>query len=251
MIFGLGINAITYPVTGTAVKLLELKSTVGVSPGTTGSGIDSIADQSGNGNTFSSTSPNRPVYVSGSFKGGTVNGIYYESSGSDNSSAASKILCPAGFTALICFKTTSTKSTTGNTNINPPNTVIGDPNTTTSRNQFGLSAAVPRYCYKVGGTTWTTYSASGVTLNDGNVHTMAITHSTAGALAIYADNVSVYTATGVTYDTSNTGIKNVALGYNSADPANDFSLAHLQVWNGIVDTTTLGSLHSADIAAFA
>ena len=127
--FGLNVSMLTTATSAAAfTKIVEVKCDVGVNPGTVGSGIDSLIDQSGNSNNFTSTSPNRPVYVASQFKGGAQASIYYESGATDYSIAGSKIVCASGLTVVICLKTQGTSTTTGNTNINPPMTFIGDNN---------------------------------------------------------------------------------------------------------------------------
>lgn len=163
--------------------------------------------------TFTATSPNRPVWKDARFSGGKPS-IHFPDSEVDYLTASSKLVCPDGFSCFVVFKTDGTDTVTSNANINPPMTILGDHNTTNSRNQLGLSGGNVRYCYKVGGTTWTAYSGSGDTLNDGNVHTIAVIHKTDGSLSVYTDGVLRISETGVTYDASQTGINRIGAGYN-------------------------------------
>lgn len=226
-----------------------IASNVGVS-GTLEGPVTAVASQSPATLGFTATSPNRPVWKDARFSGGKPS-IHFPDSEVDYLTASSKLVCPNGFSSFVVFKTTGTDTTTSNANINPPMTILGDHSTTNSRNQVGLSGGNVRYCYKVGGTTWTTYSGSGDTLNDGGVHTIAVIHKTDGSLSVYADGVLRISETGVTYDASQTGINRIGAGYNSQDQVQNFDLAELKVWDGAIEASSVAGMHSAAMAYWA
>lgn len=223
-----------------------IASNVGVS-GTLEGPVTAVASQSPATLGFTATSPNRPVWKDARFSGGKPS-IHFPDSEVDYLTASSKLVCPDGLSCFVVFKTDGTDTVTSNANINPPMTILGDHNTTNSRNQLGLSGGNVRYCYKVGGTTWTAYSGSGDTLNDGGVHTIAVIHKTDGSLSVYTDGVLRISETGVTYDASQTGINRIGAGYNSQDPVQNFDLAELKVWNGAIEAGSVASLHASAIA---
>lgn len=205
--------------------------------------VTSVASQAPASVTFTASSPNSPVWKENIFHDGKES-IYFPEEELDYLTATSKVICPDGFSCFVVFSTLGNDSSSSNANINPPATFFGDHNTTNSRNQLGLTGGNVVYCYKVGGTTWTKYEGSGDTLNDGNVHTLAVIHTLAGSLSVYVDGVLRISESGVTYDAAQTGIHRIGCGYDSADQAKNLHLAELKVWDGAIAASSVAGLHA-------
>jgi len=221
------------------------------SPGNDNGAIDSIGDQSGLGNDISSTSPNRPVWTTGQFAGGTKHSIDTTGGTPDYLTAAAFILCDQSFSAFATFKTTTVNTTSAQPGINPPMTLIGNSGASTWNN-FGLDGQDVSFCYfsptNHGG--WFEFKSTGLSLADGNVHTIAVTlEASTGLLSLYADGVVVLTdvIAPADYSTLYTGFTDVGLGYLLDDPFLG-QIAEGMVWNWAATATDIANLHARAVA---
>ena len=216
-------------------------------PGNDNGAIDSIGDQSGNGNTISNTSPNRPAWTTGQFAGGTKHSIDTTGGTPDYLAATALVQSYHGYTAFATFKTTTVNTVSNQPNINPPMTLIG--NTALAvRNNFGLNGQNVSYCYfsqiSYGG--WHEYVSAGLSLADGNRHTIAVTHSILPPLiSLYADGVLVYSEATVAGDYSSvfTGFTALGIGCAVNDPFLG-QIAEAMTWDSVATASDIAKLHA-------
>lgn len=220
------------------------------SPGVDNGAIDAIGDQSVQGNNISGTSPNRPVWTTGQFDGGTKHSVDTTGGTPDYLSRAF-VDCHHHYSAFATFKTTSFTTISAQPNINPPMTLIGNTLAGT-RNNFGLDGDNVSYCFfspaTYGG--WHKYVSTGLSLTDGNLHTVAVTHSSiTGVISLYADGVLVFSETIVPTDFSygTVGFTALGVGYLSNDPFLG-RVAEMMAWDSVVTAVDIGALHARAVS---
>ncbi len=208
-----------------------------------GSGVNTITDLSGQISTLSGVSPNRPVYTASQFnaKPGIVFPI--PATETDWLTTSARVLCPLGYSAFFTFKvdtgggTDTSVTTTGNV----PCTILGD-TTTGFGNAFGLNGNNVSYSYKVAG-SFGAVTSSGLSLADGNIHTIAVSHDASSAVVkLYADGVLVATST-KTYDPANTGFNTLGTGSAHTDQFYG-AVSEGFVWNAAVSDSAVAAMHT-------
>ena len=223
------------------------------SPGSDNGAIDAIGDQSGLGNNISNVTPNRPVWTTGQFAGGTKHSIDTTGGTPDYLTAAAIVLCASSYTAFGTFKTTTVVTTSTQPGVDPPMTFIGN-STELSWNNFGLNGNNVSYCYfsptNYGG--WHEYKSSGLSLADGNLHTIAVTHDkSTGLISLYADGVLVFSETinAGDYSSLHTGFQELGVGSIVADPFLG-QVAEAMVWNYAASAADIANLHARAVATW-
>lgn len=221
------------------------------SAGGAGTGINSVGDQTGYHRTATGTSPNRPVWDLDKFSNSTLNGIYFEIPGSaDRLSTASKIHTSSGFSAflVIQFDPETTPGSTVTTTGNVPLTILSS--TTGFVMAFGLTGTGSgnvSYSYSSnGGASFSAFTSSGLTLCDGNTHTIAVTHNAlTGNIIVYADGVQVATGNKA-FDAANTGFDTIGVG-NSATDTYWGNVAEIRIFSAAISASSIASLHAGAV----
>lgn len=208
-----------------------------------------VVDLSGNSNDLVATSPNRPINKDNFTKSGQRI-VYFPPVGTETdwltvgAVVPNKIFCPNGYTTFVTFGTFSSNTTSANPNVNPPNTYVGDVDAGGIYCNFGLSAGNVNYCYyDAAGAGWTTYASTGLNLNNGAMHNMAVSHSTAGIINIFADGVLVASFTSSSSWTASHGMSIIGIGYAYADQSNDNNLCECLVFDASLDEDVIKRLH--------
>jgi len=219
------------------------------STGFNGGACTGVIDLSGNANDLFSQSPNRPINKDNFVKSGKRI-VYFPPSIAETdwltvkTLTPTKIFCPNGYTAFLTVATFSSNTTSSNPNINPPNTYVGDVDAGGIYCNFGLSAGNVQYCYYDGaGAGWTTYGSTGLNLNNGVLHTIAISHSTTGNINVYADGVLVNASTSATGWSASHGMSIVGIGYSYADQSNDGNMCECLIFNASLSADKIKQLH--------
>ncbi len=182
----------------------------------------------------------RPILQPLALRSGTKHGLSFSAGSNSRIYLSESKTLSAGASFFAAFKTTSTDTVASQT-INCPLTLFGY-NSTPTAFAVGMLAGTPRYHYTIAGNPNFYQAGSVTTLNDGNMHTMAWTHSTLGALNCYVDGVLVGTWAGVTYDpTANINI--IGGGYLDTD-CFEGTLAEAMVWNGELTAQDIRNLNS-------
>jgi hypothetical protein len=214
----------------------SLIATTGVT-GVIESGIDAWADQSGNGNDWVATSPNRPVWDGDYFATGK-HAVNFPSFEVDYFTKASAITFAAGLTFFAVFKTVYSSDTTSTDAMNAPLTLIG--HNATDYVSFGLSGNNIDYRHRQGSTT--TVASSGLSLANGSLHSIAVVHASGGGVTLYADGVSAGTGT-KTFNTS-CAVNRIGVGKANADQLKDVFVAEIKMWQGELSASQISLLHS-------
>lgn len=215
-------------------------------------GIDAVGSRTPSAISCTGVSPNRPVWLKGQLHTGKEPSLYFPNYEQDwlniigpddpSSTAEYGIVCPNGYTAFATFKTLGA-DTTSIYEGNPPMPIIGNRHSWIY-NAFGLSGGNVQY--RNYDAAWSTTTSSGLTLNNGNVHTVAVVHSTSGNVTLYADGVSVATASGVGFATAYTGAATIGYSYNG-DQALDLNLGECMVWDETLTAAQIAWLHTRGI----
>lgn len=229
-----------------ASPVVHLKSTVGVTE--TSWYVNTWSDQSGSGNNFTANIEANPVQrLTGAFDGATKPSVYFPDWGTGLMRLTGGITFNSGFSAFVVFKTQGA-DTTSSYSGNPPMTILGHSTGSVWMGfglNGGLTAAQVEYRYYAGG--WQTLTSTGLNLNNGVVHTIAVTHDTDGTVKLYADGVQVG-INSFAYNTSNTNIDSIGTGYLGQDQALDLNLAEVKMFNAAISASEVSSLHSAALA---
>lgn len=225
-------------------------STVGVG-GSLGGAISSWDDRFDNAFHLTGTSPNRPVYQANAFAGGTKPSVNFPSFEVDFLYRASPgVVCPNGYSVFVTFKTVTSDTVSSQPNISPPMTIVGASNSGPSTYcNFGLNGGNVSYCYFDAATTgdWKEYKSTGLSLANGNPHTVAVTHATNGQVRLYADGVQVLSDTAGPYNTGNTGFSDIGVGYGYADQFIG-DVAEVIVYDSAIASGDVSSLHARSLA---
>lgn len=193
------------------------------------------------------TAPNRPTWYDQGFRNYKMS-FEAQNPGTDYLTCTKRV-CASGFSAHITFKNWSPITTApANPTINPSNCLLSDSGAS-CWNTLGLNGNNVEYHYATGG-VWTTYASSGLSLANGVTHTIGVTHSTAGALKVWADGVAVVSTTGITYDTANTGFSCIMAGYNFDAIFSAGGVAEVMVFNAAVTDANMLALHNRGIAFY-
>jgi hypothetical protein len=171
-----------------------------VSPGTANAALNTIGDRSGIAGTLTGSGANRPIYRTAQFFGSTKHSIDCTAGTPAFVQLASfyrLVSVALGFTSFFTFKTSSVVTVSGQPTINPPMALWGGDGLAAQYNAFGLNGNNVSYCnYSLN--TYGTYHefvSSGLSLANGNRHTVAVTHDAGGVITLFADGVQVFTET--------------------------------------------------------
>ena len=215
-----------------------------VSPQTPGANITSATDRSGTGNNLTQGGSFGPTWNTSQF--GSQPGIVYPAL-AKYLYRNTKVYCANGYSIFSTFKTTANVTTSSHA-ANAPQTIVGDVQNDIY-GTFGLDGGNVCYTYYTG--TFIKYKSTGLSLNDGQLHTVGATHSTSGAVTLYADGIQVGSATGVTYQTLYTGFTHLGIGYTLADHFRNGSLAETMVWNASITGNNMQDLHNRALRIWA
>lgn len=150
---------------------------------------------------------------------------------------------PRGLTFYIVFKTTI-NDTTEDYAGNAPQNIIGD-STGSVYLGFGLTGGQVVYRHYDG--TWAEVVSTGLSLNDGNVHSIAVSHDAfTGDVKLYADGIEVDSGN-ITYATLYAGINRIGSGYNGLDILEDFHIAEIKIYDQAAPSSLINFLHSVSM----
>jgi len=201
--------------------------------------VATAIDRSGNSRDFvNAFTSNRPQWKTSQF--GSEPGMEFTQATPDYlAHEGAAIAVPSGVTYWAVFKTSTNDATSSNPNINPPMTIMGDSGGNSSFN-IGLSGNEAQACYWNGG--WASHTSSGLSLADGNPHTIACSLSSGGALKLYADGVQVASASGLSYYGPMT-VYIVGCGYGTYDAFNGV-IAEDMCFGSALTAQNIADLHT-------
>lgn len=215
-----------------------------VSPQTPGANITLATDRSGAGSNLTQGGSFGPTWNTSQF--GSQPGIVFPSL-AKYLSRNTKVYCAGGFSSFVTFKTTANVTTSSHA-ANAPMTIVGDVQNDIY-GTFGIDGGNVCYTYYVG--TFLKYKSSGLSINNGQLHTIGVTHSTSGNVTLYADGVQVGTFSGATYQPLYTGFTHFGIGYTLADHFRNGSIAETMVWNAALTGNNMQDLHNRAIRTWA
>lgn len=226
----------TPPATG---SIYHIVSNAGVSTNTWY--VNQIVDQNGGGNNITcNDSANAVQLLTTQFKGGTLPSIYFPDWNNQSSASfGSTLTFSNSFSTFMTFKTSATASSPADPK-NPGQTFFGK--TTSQVASFGLTAG--NVVYKHNGTT---AASTGLSLNNGNPHTIAIAHAGNGSCVIWADGTQVYSGT-ITYATA--AFDRMGVGQFSHDPARDLNVAEVYFFNRGISAAEVATFHSTAVSTW-
>lgn len=236
---------ISGPSTGPTM-VLHLHAEQGVTATHQGYQTGTWEDQSGSGNDFigNGAAIDHPFPLANALSGETKVAMYFPDWATTwlTHHLGGFIPLTNGLSFLITYKLNFT-DTAATQPINAPYTFVSS--TTDEKLAFGLNGGNVVYNYKAGSIV--SVASSGQTLNNGNVHSIAVTHNTSGTINLYV-NGALSNSGSATYDSVGTSVNALGVGYLNQDFVSDWNVGEIIIYNGAVDASVVSAFHTSTVA---